>query len=144
MIVTAKFPSAMVEPVYTPPWQPTPVLLPGKFHRQRSLVGYSPWGHKESTRLNSLRQIHAALEGRAGQRPQALHQLEPPRHGGLWTHSLCLLGSYFKSIWSGLLFTGLLRALNAKGNSILPAGVGRNATLKSSGRPSRKRGLSSA
>ena len=29
-------------------WQPTPVLLPGKSHGQRSLVGYSPWGHKES------------------------------------------------------------------------------------------------
>ena len=29
-------------------WQPTPVFLPGKFHEQRSLVGYSPWGHKES------------------------------------------------------------------------------------------------
>ena len=29
-------------------WQPTPVLLPGKFHGQRNLVGYSPWGHKES------------------------------------------------------------------------------------------------
>ena len=29
-------------------WQPTPVFLPGEFHRQRSLVGYSPWGHKES------------------------------------------------------------------------------------------------
>ena len=29
-------------------WQPTPVLLPGKFHGQRSLVGYSPWSHKES------------------------------------------------------------------------------------------------
>ena len=28
-------------------WQPTPVLLPGKFHGLRSLVGYSPWGHKE-------------------------------------------------------------------------------------------------
>ena len=28
-------------------WQPTPVFLPGNFHRQRSLVGYSPWGHKE-------------------------------------------------------------------------------------------------
>ena len=28
-------------------WQPTPVLLPGKSHGQRSLVGYSPWGHKE-------------------------------------------------------------------------------------------------
>ena len=28
-------------------WQPTPVLLPGEFHRQRSLAGYSPWSHKE-------------------------------------------------------------------------------------------------
>ena len=26
---------------------PTPVLLPGKFHGLRSLVGYSPWGRKE-------------------------------------------------------------------------------------------------
>ena len=29
-------------------WQPTPVLLPGKSHGRRSLVGYSPWGCKES------------------------------------------------------------------------------------------------
>ena len=29
-------------------WQPTPALLPGEFHRQRSLLGYSPWGYKES------------------------------------------------------------------------------------------------
>ena len=29
-------------------WQPTPVFLPGKFREKRSLVGYSPWGHKES------------------------------------------------------------------------------------------------
>ena len=29
-------------------WQPTPVFLPGKCHGQRSLVGYSPWGLKES------------------------------------------------------------------------------------------------
>ena len=28
-------------------WQPTPILLPGKFHGQRSLVGYSLWGRKE-------------------------------------------------------------------------------------------------
>ena len=27
--------------------KPTPVLLSGKSHAQRSLVGYSPWGHKE-------------------------------------------------------------------------------------------------
>ena len=29
-------------------WQPTPVSLPGKFYGQRSLVGYGPWGCKES------------------------------------------------------------------------------------------------
>ena len=29
-------------------WQPTPVFLPGKFHGQRNLVGYSPWSRKES------------------------------------------------------------------------------------------------
>ena len=27
-------------------WQPTPVVLPGKSHGQRSLVGYNPWGHE--------------------------------------------------------------------------------------------------
>ena len=27
-------------------WQSTPVFLPGKSHRQRSLAGYSPWGRK--------------------------------------------------------------------------------------------------
>ena len=35
-------------------WQPTPVLLPGKFHGQRSLVGYSPQGHKESDTTEQL------------------------------------------------------------------------------------------
>ena len=30
------------------PWQLTPVLLPGESHGQRSLMGYNPWGHKES------------------------------------------------------------------------------------------------
>ena len=35
-------------------WQPTPVLLPGKFHGLRSLVGYSPWGRKESDTTERL------------------------------------------------------------------------------------------
>ena len=35
--------------------QPTPVLLPGEFHGQRSLVGYSPWGHKTSLEEVRLR-----------------------------------------------------------------------------------------
>ena len=29
-------------------WQPTLVFLPGESHGQRSVVGYSPWGRKES------------------------------------------------------------------------------------------------
>ena len=35
-------------------WQPTPVLLPGKFRGLRSLVGYSPWGRKESDTTEQL------------------------------------------------------------------------------------------
>ena len=35
-------------------WLPTLVFLPGKFHGQRSLVGYSPWGHKESDMTEQL------------------------------------------------------------------------------------------
>ena len=35
-------------------WQPTPVFLPGKSHGQRSLVGYSPWGCKESDTTEQL------------------------------------------------------------------------------------------
>ena len=35
-------------------WQPTPGLLPGKSHGQRSLVDYSPWGRKESDMTEQL------------------------------------------------------------------------------------------
>ena len=35
-------------------WQPAPVFLPGKFLGQRSLVGYSPWSHKESNMTERL------------------------------------------------------------------------------------------
>ena len=37
-------------------WQLTSVFLAGKFHGQRSLVGYSPWGSKESDRTERLTQ----------------------------------------------------------------------------------------
>ena len=35
-------------------WLATPVFLPGEFHGQRSLVGYYPWGHKESDTTEPL------------------------------------------------------------------------------------------
>ena len=33
-------------------WQPTPGFLPGESHGQRSLAGYSLWGHKSRTQLS--------------------------------------------------------------------------------------------
>ena len=36
-------------------WQPTPVFLPAESHGQRNLVGYRPWGHKESDRTEHAR-----------------------------------------------------------------------------------------
>ena len=38
-------------------WQLTPVFLPRKSHGQRSLAGYSPWGHKESDTTEHARII---------------------------------------------------------------------------------------
>ena len=35
-------------------WQPTPVFLPGKFQEQSSLMGYSPWGCRESDTTEGL------------------------------------------------------------------------------------------
>ena len=46
-------------------WQPTPVLLPGKSHGQRILVGYSPWGRKE---LDTTERLHSHF-----------HFLSPPK-----------------------------------------------------------------
>ena len=40
-------------------WQPYPVFLPGKSHGQRSLVGYTPWGCKESDMADATE--HACL-----------------------------------------------------------------------------------
>ena len=39
-------------------WQPSPVLLPGESHGQRSLAGYSPWGRKESDTSERLSTEH--------------------------------------------------------------------------------------
>ena len=43
-------------------WQPTSVFLPGKSHRQRSLVGYSPRGRKESYTTEQLHFTYGSVE----------------------------------------------------------------------------------
>ena len=40
-------------------WHCTPSFLPGKFHGQRSLAGYSPWSCKEAKELNTTEQAHS-------------------------------------------------------------------------------------
>ena len=43
-------------------WKPAPVFLPGESHGQRSLVGYSPWGHKQSDMSERLSSTHYILK----------------------------------------------------------------------------------
>ena len=56
-------------------WQPTPVFLPRESHGQRSLVGYSPWGHKESDMTERL-STHSQHAGRPGSHSKVLDPLE--------------------------------------------------------------------
>ena len=65
-------------------WHPTPVLLPRKSHGRRSLVGCSPWGHKESDMTERLH-FHFLLH--ALEKEMATHScscLKNPRDGGAW------------------------------------------------------------
>ena len=42
-------------------WQPTPVLLPGESHGQKSMVGYSPWVCKELDTTERLTLSHSQI-----------------------------------------------------------------------------------
>ena len=66
-------------------WHPTPVLLPGKSHGWRSLVGCSPWGRQE---LGSTGRLHfhfsVSCIGGGNGNPLQCSCLENPRDGGAW------------------------------------------------------------
>ena len=47
-------------------WQPIPVFLPEEFHGQKSLVGYSPWGHKELDMTERLTLTDQSNQPRTG------------------------------------------------------------------------------
>ena len=49
-------------------WQPTPVVLPRESYGQRSLVGYSPWGRKESDTTEQTCTPSHLLEARGASR----------------------------------------------------------------------------
>ena len=66
-------------------WHPTPVLLPGKSHGQRSLLGCSPWGCEKSDTTEQLH-FHFSLSciGEGNGNPLQCSCLENPRDGGAW------------------------------------------------------------
>ena len=64
-------------------WHPTPVLLPGKPHGQRSLVGCSQWGLEESDTTERLH-FHFSSIGEGNGNPLRCSCLENPRDGGAW------------------------------------------------------------
>ena len=66
-------------------WHPSPVLLLGKYHGWRSLVGCSPWGREESDMTEQL-PFHFSLLciGEGNGNPLQCSRLENPRDGGAW------------------------------------------------------------
>ena len=66
-------------------WHPTPVLLPGKSHGRRSLVGCSPWDCCESDTTEWLH-FHFSLScvGEGNGNPLQCSCLENSRDGGAW------------------------------------------------------------
>ena len=71
-------------------WHPTPVLLPGKSHGRRSLLGCSPWGRKESDMTERL-PFHFSLSciGEGNGNPLWCSCLENPRDRGAWWAAVC-------------------------------------------------------
>ena len=66
-------------------WHPTPVLLPGKSHGRRTLVGCSPWSRQESDTTERLH-FHFSLSciGEGNGNPLQCSCLKNPRDGGIW------------------------------------------------------------
>ena len=76
-------------------WQPTPVFLPGKSHGLRSLVGYSPWGHKDSN-ITELLKTHPCV---------CMCVLSHMYSDSLWPMDWLLsMGFPRQECWSGLPF----------------------------------------
>ena len=71
-------------------WHPALVLLPGKSHGRRSLVGCSPWGREE---LDTTERLHFQFSlsdmGEGNGNPLQCSCLENPRDGEAWWAAVC-------------------------------------------------------
>ena len=76
---------SLVRELQTKQWHPTPLLLPGKSHGSRSLLGCSPRGIEESDTTEWLH-FHFSLSctGEGNGNPLQCSGLENPRDGGAW------------------------------------------------------------
>jgi len=96
-------------------WQPTPILMPGKYHGWRSLVGCGPWGRWESHTTEWLH-FHFSLSctGEGNGNPLQCSCLENPRDGGAWwaaVYGVAQSGTWlkqFSSSSSSSCFSGTL------------------------------------
>ena len=83
-------------------WQPTPVLLPGKFHGLRSLVGCSPWGREESDTTEQLH-FHFSLHFHALEKEMATHSSilawRIPGTGAWWATVYGVAQSWTRLTW---------------------------------------------
>ena len=81
-------------------WEPTPILLPGKFHGQRSAAGYSPWGRKE---WDVTECAHTQTQHR---QIYLLGELNIHRDKGIWILGI-IDQSYHECKIQKILFSGL-------------------------------------
>ena len=65
-------------------WHPTPVLLPGKPHGRRSLVGCNPWGRYKSDTERLHFHFSLSCIGEGNSNPLQCSCLENPRDRGAW------------------------------------------------------------
>ena len=94
-------------------WQPTPVFLLEKFHGQRSLVGYSPWGHKESDTTEHVRaythtHTHTHTHTQTHTPPVGSVSLEDPNTPSLFQNNTLKINInislHAEQVWVGLFF----------------------------------------
>ena len=80
-------------------WQPNPVSLPGQFHGQRSLLGYSPWGLKEADTTEGTEQ---ARTHRVGSRVCAVnsHGLPSPHSQQLSVSVTAWFPGFQRHFWA--------------------------------------------
>ena len=96
---------------------PTPVVLPGKSHGRRSLVGCSPWGREESDMTERIH-FHFSLSciGEGNGNPFQSSCLENPRDGGAWWAAVSGVAqsrTRLKQLSSSSSIQGIFRTLNS-------------------------------